>query len=146
MTAFNQKTISTLILDNLNKCEALGDIEEELTYAHWFIDNVDKAIEALNEFENSDQLRIKTSFNGILGSVQYAQNYLQELERSEYNYDSLQEADFGNPLEVASYIAQANFSYIFNLIKDNLNIDEWDLLTQEDKNKVKNCLVELVNQ
>ncbi len=146
MTAFNQKTISTLILDNLNKCEALGDIEEELTYAHWFIDNVDKAIEALNEFENSDQLRIKTSFNGIFGSIQYAQNYLKELENSNYDYDSLDEVDFGNPLEVASYIAQANFEYIFSLIKNNLNIGDWDLLTQEEKTKIKNYLNELISQ
>ena len=146
MTAFNQKTISTLILDNLNKFEALGDIKEKFTSEQWFIDNTNKAIKALTDFNNSDQLRIKTSLNGILGSVQYTQNYLQELEQSEYNYDSLQEADFGNPIRVANYVAQANFSYVFNLIKDNLNIDEWDLLTQEDKNKVKNCLAELVNQ
>ena len=146
MTAFNQKTISTLILDNLNKCEALGDIREKYTSEQWFIDNTDKAIKALTDFNNSDQLRIKTSLNGIFGSIQYAQNYLKELENSNYDCDSLDEVDFGNPLEVASYIAQANFEYIFSLIKNNLNIGDWDLLTKEDRNKVKNCLVKLVNQ
>lgn len=146
MTAFNQKTISTLILDNLNKCEALGDTKEKFTSERWFINDTNKAIEALNKFDNSDQLRITTSFDSILGSVQYAQNYLQELEQSEYNYDSLQEADFGNPIRVANYVAQANFSYIFSLIKENLNIEEWDLLTQDNKAKIKNYLTELINQ
>ena len=145
MTAFNQKTISTLILDNLNKCEALGDIKEKFTGEQWFVNDTNKAIEALNKFDNSDQLRIITSFDGILGSVQYAQNYLQELEQSECDYDSLQEADFGNPIKVTNYIAQANFEYVFDLIKNNIDIEEWDYLTKEDKNKISNYLIKLIN-
>ena len=122
--AFNKEAILEVITDNAEEGTTLTDI---LNYAFnsdlWIISSY-KAVEALEQFDEEDQMYELTQFNGVFGAIQYVKDY----EKNEFGMVC---SDLSDPETLADMVAYINGYQILSELAEKLNLDFDDELTKE---------------
>lgn len=136
MTKFNEKAIAETIKDYVETGTTLDEIQTYAFNSDPYIIGTYKASQALENFDESDQMYGETMLNGVFGAIEYVQNY----ENEEFGQVT---TDLSDPEQLASQVAFINGDIVINDIMNEFELD-WDTkLTDEDVTKINQYLEEL---
>ena len=131
---FNYNTMLSTIADELeNGSETLEDIQMNTTNKDLWIIGTYKASQALEEFNEEDQLYASTTLNGVFGAIEYVKNY----ETEQYG---LVNTDLSDPEKVANMVAYINIEYVLNDLSEEFDIDMSEELTDQQANNIVNYI------
>lgn len=131
---FNYNTMLSTIADELeNGSNSLEDIQMNTTNKDLWIIGTYKASQALEEFNENDQLYTSTTLNGVFGAIEYVKNY-------ETEQFGLVNTDLSDPEEVANMVAYINMEYVLTDISNDFDIDIEEELTDQQANNIVNYI------
>ena len=94
-----------------------------------------KASQALEEFNEEDQLYTGTNLDGVFGAIEYVKNY-------ETDQLGTVNTDLTDPEKVASMVAYINMDCVLNDISVKFDLDFAEELTDQQVDEIK----EYINQ
>ena len=120
-------------LDNDNR--TLEDIQMNTTNTDLWIIGTYKASQALEEFNEEDQLYTSTNLDGVFGAIEYVKNY-------ETDQLGTVNTDLTDPEKVASMVAYINMECVLNDLSVKFDLDFEEELTDQQVDQIK----EYINQ
>ena len=120
-------------LDDDNR--TLEDIQMNTTNTDLWIIGTYKASQALEEFNEEDQLYTGTNLDGVFGAIEYVKNY-------ETDQLGTVNTDLTDPEKVASMVAYINMDCVLNDISVKFDLDFAEELTDQQVDEIK----EYINQ
>ena len=120
-------------LDDGNR--TLEDIQMNTTNRDLWIIGTYKASQALEEFNEEDQLYTGTNLDGVFGAIEYVKNY-------ETDQLGTVNTDLTDPEKVASMVAYINMECVLNDLSVKFDLDFGEELTDQQVDEIK----EYINQ
>lgn len=131
---FNYDTMLSTIADELeNGSNSLEDIQMNTTNRDLWIIGTYKASQAIEEFNEEDQLYTNTNLNGVFGAIEYVKNY-------ETEQFGVVNTDLSDPEKVASMVAYINMECVLNDLSEEFDIDIEEELTDQQANNIVNYI------
>lgn len=140
MTAFDTESIADQFKDYLESGYSLNDCFESAFNESYYIIGTYKASQALENFDESDQMYESTDLNGVFGAIQYVTDYETE------QYGSVDNTDLFDPERLSNMVAYINGENLMLEIVDDCELDTDKELTEKDIEKINNYLNQLSNQ
>ena len=140
MTAFNTENIVDQFKDYLESDCSLDDIFESAFNESYYIIGTYKASQALENFDESDQMYESTDLNGVFGAIQYVTDYETE------QLGSTDNTDLFDPERLSNMVAYINGEQLMFKVIANCDLEMDKKLTNKDIKKINNYLDQLSNE
>lgn len=140
MTAFDTESMVDQFKNYLESDCSLNDIFESAFNESYYIFGTYKASQALENFDESDQMYESTDLNGVFGAIQYVINY--EVEQ----YGGADNTDLYDPERLSDMVAYINGEQLMFKISADCDLETYKKLTDKDIEKINNYLDQLINE
>lgn len=133
---FTQKIIENAVLKNLDEYNTLEDLLNDV-FKPWIIGE-HEAAQALEDFDEEDQIVEKTNLAGVFGAIQYVKDYESLTYGAGLSITLFNELT--DPERLASMVAYINGEAVIQGLADDLGINLDEELTDEKRNKARDLL------